>query len=94
MMTDQTKSELSELPETGLPHEIEKFLSSRFIQGELYGTRSLSIYFQTDTSREGFLELTFTESGKVQELTFFKDFQWSGSFESFESFEDSKIWRS
>ena len=93
MMTDQTKCELSELPETGLPHEIEIFLSSRFIEGEHYGTRSLSIYFQTNTFKEGFLEISFAKGGKLQELNFFRDLKWAGSFESFESFKDSKIWR-
>jgi uncharacterized protein with NRDE domain len=48
------------LPETGLPDEMEKAVSSVFIITEEYGTRSSSIIAVDNNSKAGFIEQTYS----------------------------------
>lgn len=45
IMRDQTKADLEDLPDTGIDQSLEQHLSSIFIQGEEYGTRTTSYLF-------------------------------------------------
>ncbi len=67
IMADKTQASDSDLPETGISLEWEKHLSSIFITGEDYGTRSTSALLLTNERNLQFMEKTHTPSqpGKI-----------------------------
>jgi len=64
-LQDKAKPDESELPDTGVSKEWEKFLSSVFIVGDAYGTRCSSLI---SISREQiyFREISYTRSGEIE----------------------------
>lgn len=64
LLADQTKAENHMLPDTGVPSEWEKQLSSIFIQGETYGTRTSTLLFVDHDANLFWQEKTFNPSGK------------------------------
>lgn len=62
LMDDRKPSEDSELPDTGVGAELERFLSPPFIVGERYGTRSTTI-LKLDRAGNHVAERVFGASG-------------------------------
>lgn len=63
LLSDRTRAADAELPATGVPLPWERLLSSVFIEGEGYGTRSSTVLLVTDNGRVRFVERTF-EAGQ------------------------------
>ena len=66
LLSDQTKAEDHLLPETGVPNEWEKQLSSIFIQGEQYGTRTSTLLIVDHNSRVNWYERNFNPTAAVE----------------------------
>lgn len=64
LLRDATPAADSELPQTGVPIEIERLLSSPFIVGGNYGTRSSSVLLMDRVGGVEFIERTFDGSGE------------------------------
>jgi len=64
-LDDRLPAPDDELPDTGIGLERERFLSSPFIVGESYGTRSSSVLLIGKDARVRFLERTFDTSGNA-----------------------------
>jgi uncharacterized protein with NRDE domain len=60
LLIDQEKFPIEQLPETGLTEELEKAVSSVFIQTENYGTRCSTIVSMDSHSNISFAERTYT----------------------------------
>ncbi len=63
LLADRTRAPDDALPSTGVSLEWERLLSSVFIGGETYGTRSSTVLLVTDDHRVRFVERTF-EAGR------------------------------
>ncbi len=63
ILKDQTQADDTELPDTGIPMEWEKKLSSIFIKSPNYGTRSSCILLQNVNGEIEFVERTYDEKG-------------------------------
>lgn len=61
LLTDQTQAPDEQLPNTGIPYEWEKRLSSIFIQSENYGTRASSIVLYHQSGEINFFENSYHE---------------------------------
>ncbi|MDM7860755.1 NRDE family protein [Alteromonas sp. ASW11-36] len=66
LLGDQTKAEDHLLPDTGVPSEWEKQLSSIFIQGEQYGTRTSTLLIVDQHSHVNWYERNFNASAIVE----------------------------
>lgn len=66
ILKDQSMAPESELPNTGIPHEWEKKLSSIFIQSHDYGTRSSTVIKQNNHGMIDFYERAYGRSGTVR----------------------------
>lgn len=64
LMIDQEKAKDSELPKTGIPFELEKEISSIFINMPQYGTRSTTILTIGLQNRIEFIERTYGNGSK------------------------------
>ena len=64
VMQSQTKPKDSELPDTGIGLEFERFLSPIFIQGEDYGTRCTTL-LTIDENAIKFTELSYAPTGQI-----------------------------
>ncbi len=64
ILKDREKAEESLLPDTGVPIEWERLLSSIFICSDGYGTRSSCLLLQNNNSAIEFTEKQYNESGK------------------------------
>jgi uncharacterized protein with NRDE domain len=64
LLADRSRAADAELPSTGVPLEWERLLSSVFIEGASYGTRSSTVLLVTDEGRVRFVERTF-EAGRA-----------------------------
>lgn len=62
ILSDQTQEEEAYLPETGLPKEREKTISSIFITSKDYGTKCSTLLFLNNEGQIRFLERSFTPS--------------------------------
>jgi uncharacterized protein with NRDE domain len=62
ILTDHRVAHDQELPSTGVPLDIERLLSSRFIRSPEYGTRACSVVLMTNDQRIGFWEQNFTDT--------------------------------
>jgi uncharacterized protein with NRDE domain len=60
MLLDSEQYPLEKLPKTGLPEELEKAVSSIFIQTENYGTRCSTIISMDSHSKISLVERTYT----------------------------------
>lgn len=63
LLNDQRYS-IEKLPDTGLPKEIEKAVSSVFIETENYGTRSSTLVIVDQNNRIKFIEKTYVPGSK------------------------------
>ncbi|TRY32375.1 NRDE family protein [Aliiglaciecola sp. M165] len=71
ILLNQTQSSDELLPQTGVPIEWERKLSSVFIQSEEYGTRSATLLLVDNQHKVTWLEHTFNPQGKnVQQQHF------------------------
>ena len=64
IMHDQTLADEADLPDTGLNRQAERFISSIFIQGEQYGTRTTSYIIYSPGSIQAH-ELNYSSSGSI-----------------------------
>ena len=58
LLADRTRADDHELPDTGVDRQFERLLSSIFIEGEQYGTRSSSVITVDRRHQVNFSELT------------------------------------
>jgi uncharacterized protein with NRDE domain len=68
ILTDHRIADDHELPDTGVPLDIERMLSSRFIRSPGYGTRACSVLIMDNNGNIDFREQNFTSaehSGKL-----------------------------
>ncbi len=71
IMSDDTEAEEHLLPCTGVSLEWERLLSSIFIRGESYGTRSTTVIFVDYRNHVQYIERSFLlDSGKWQEAAY------------------------
>ncbi|NKB75568.1 MAG: hypothetical protein GKR96_00665 [Gammaproteobacteria bacterium] len=71
IMTNQTQAHDDQLPNTGIELEKEKMLSSIFIRGEQYGTRTTSVLLYS-LNQIDIQETNYDTSGKVTDQQNFK----------------------
>lgn len=64
LLTDQTQAKDEQLPQTGVPYEWEKRLSSIFIQSENYGTRASSIVLYKKDGTIQLFEKSYNNNGQ------------------------------
>lgn len=64
LLADRAPAPADELPNTGLPHELERALSAPFIVTETYGTRCSTALTLDEHGRCQFIERSFDPSGK------------------------------
>lgn len=62
-LSDQTQAEDHALPSTGVTLEQERFLSSRFMQSDDYGTRCSTLITVDQQGRIGFSERSYNKQG-------------------------------
>lgn len=62
-LASRTEAPPTELPDTGVPPDVERALSSAFVRFPGYGTRCSSIITLTESGRLSFLERTYDEGG-------------------------------
>ena len=67
ILTDSTIPDDQHLPETGVPLDIERMLSSRFIRSNNYGTRACSIVKFSIRKRVHFIEQNYNGDGIMQD---------------------------
>ena len=65
IMADDNKADDHVLPDTGVPYEWEKQLSSIFIQGKDYGTRCSTVLLVDKNGRLNWTEKTFSSEGET-----------------------------
>lgn len=63
ILTDSTTAEDEQLPKTGVPLDIERMLSSRFIRSNEYGTRACSMVKFTNRGQIIFAEQNYDSNG-------------------------------
>jgi uncharacterized protein with NRDE domain len=68
ILTDNTIAEDHELPDTGVTTDIERLLSSRFIQSPEYGTRACTVVLFDNHNRISVSEQNFTHAGRCGDL--------------------------
>jgi uncharacterized protein with NRDE domain len=68
ILTDHRTAEDHELPSTGVPRDIERMLSSRFIRSPDYGTRASTVLLIGSDGRVEFREQNFGKEGKPGKL--------------------------
>ena len=62
ILTDHRVAHDHELPDTGVPLDIERMLSSRFIRSPGYGTRACSVVLMDKHQRVAFWEQNFSDA--------------------------------
>ena len=65
LLADTTPAAEAELPDTGIGLEKEKWLSSIFIVGEVYGTRCSSVILRDKQGQITFLERTYNHRRQI-----------------------------
>ena len=68
ILTDHTTAEDEALPETGVPLDMERMLSSRFIRSDDYGTRACSIVKFDRRGQITFVEQNYNNDGVMNDL--------------------------
>ncbi len=63
LLANRKPADTDALPETGINRDMEKRLSSRFIQLDGYGTRSSTLLLQSYNNRMKFVEKQFDQTG-------------------------------
>ncbi|KGK87150.1 hypothetical protein DP73_15135 [Desulfosporosinus sp. HMP52] len=64
ILLDEEKANDHDLPNTGIDYEMEKLLSSTFIRGTVYGTRSSTVLLIARNNRVTFREKSFSPGQK------------------------------
>jgi uncharacterized protein with NRDE domain len=64
-LADRTQAADDELPDTGVPRDWERTLSSPFIVGERYGTRCSTVLAIDHAGRAQFIERRFAPDGST-----------------------------
>jgi uncharacterized protein with NRDE domain len=74
MMDNRTQAKDADLPDTGIPLELERRLSSAFIQNpeRQYGTRCSTAIIVASNGETRFSEQNYDESGNRATAHFFK----------------------
>lgn len=72
LLGDKTPAQDHELPDTGVGHQLEHLLSSRFIQSEEYGTRCSTIITVDNNNMISIYERSFDELGKQADQQVFR----------------------
>lgn len=72
LLGDHTQANDDELPETGVPFAWEKQLSSIFIRGETYGTRSSTILTVNNNNHVEWIEHSFNVTGECSHAARFE----------------------
>lgn len=67
ILLDKDQASDDVLPETGMPREFERLLSSRFIHSNKYGTRASSVLLRS-SNKLSFTERNFDHSGTVGKI--------------------------
>lgn len=75
MLLNDQRYPIEMLPDTGLPHEIEKAVSSVFIETDDYGTRSSTLVTVDKNMKVHFAERTYAAGSKKTEQTVRKTFK-------------------
>jgi len=65
IMQDEEKFSIETLPKTNIPKEMEYFLSSIFINGEKYGTRTTTIITIDDNNNTEFTEISYNNKKEI-----------------------------
>jgi len=65
LLNDRTQAADHELPDTGIGVERERFLSSPFIVGDSYGTRSSTVLLIDRIGGAQFVERSFDPQGRA-----------------------------
>jgi len=65
IMKDDTKAPDNLLPDTGVGLEKERFLSSIFIQNQIYGTRSTALLLYNSQNTMSFYERSYNSAGEA-----------------------------
>ena len=75
MMNDASRPSDDALPSTGVPLELERLLSSRFVASDDYGTRNTSVLILNDSGELHWVEQNYSAQGlKGDTLEFTVDF--------------------
>ncbi|MCO4762899.1 MAG: NRDE family protein, partial [Myxococcales bacterium] len=69
-LRDHQRAPDADLPATGVPLELERGLSSAFVQLPSYGTRASTVAWIRDDDSWGFIERRFGSNGAVDEVRF------------------------
>ncbi len=69
LLADRTPADLDETPDTGLPPEWERALSSPFVVHERYGTRCSTVLLVESDGRTTMCERRFDEAGRATGAT-------------------------
>ena len=72
MLSDKTLSPKKELPDTGLPKDIEKKISSIFVETPDYGTRSSTVILKDKKDTVTFIEKSLDTETKKWNINAFK----------------------
>ncbi|WP_234572627.1 NRDE family protein [Rhodohalobacter sp. 614A] len=75
MLHNDERFPLDKLPDTGLPREMEKAVSSIFIETENYGTRSSTVIAVDKNRKVHFAERSYTSGSKETNKTVWFDFK-------------------
>ena len=67
---NEQKADDSELPQTGVPYEIEKLISSMFIKSETYGTVCSTVVLIDNDNRVQFFERTYNPLKENKTVSF------------------------
>jgi uncharacterized protein with NRDE domain len=68
LLGDTTQAPDEQLPDTGVGLELERLLSSIFIESERYGTRSSSLLLVDRDGRVTFVERSFEKGGEARDV--------------------------
>jgi len=77
LLDDREPARLEDLPDTGLPPEVERRLSAPFVLGPEYGTRCASLAWLWEDGIAHFRERRFDPHGRIQGESPFR-FSWEG----------------
>ncbi len=72
LLHDDRESDNNELPQTGIPLELERKLSPLFIRTDSYGTRCSSVILINQTNQVRFTEVNFNERSEVTSKRYFE----------------------
>jgi len=75
LLEDDTKAPDEDLPDTGIPHELERAVSPIFIKTDRYGTRNSTVILVEKSGKVIFEERRFKNGSQIVEETNRYEFQ-------------------